>query len=113
MVDEEAHCKVILYDIIDNRQDVKAIEQEDEFTEKMNGVNLRNMNTEGWKICIKWGYGSTNWVALKYIKQSYTVELADYAKWVKIGDKPEFTWWYTYVEKNRKIISPKVKSKYW
>ena len=64
-------------------------------------------------MCIQWKDGYTNWVAIKDIKQSYIFELEDYAKRVKIDDKPVFEWWVTYVKKRREIIVSKVKCKYW
>ena len=70
------------------------------------------MNTSGWQLCIQWKNGSTNWVALKDTKHSYPIELAYYAKRMKIGDEPELSWWVPYVQKKREIILSKVKSKY-
>ena len=71
------------------------------------------MTTSGWQLYIQWKYGSTDWVEPKNIKQSNIVELADYAKRVKIDDEPVFAWWVTYIQKKREIIWSKVKSKYW
>ena len=75
-------------------------------------MKQRKMTTLVWQLCIQWKYGSTYWVALKDIKQSYPVDLADYAKRIKIDDEPVFAWWVLYVQKKRKIILSKVKSKH-
>ena len=74
-------------------------------------MKQRKMTTLVWQLCIQWKDGSTYWVALKDIKQSYPVDLADYAKRIKIDDEPVFAWWVPYVQKKRKIILSKVKSK--
>ena len=70
------------------------------------------MNTAYWHLCIQWKYGYTDWVSLKDINRSYTVELVDYAKRMKIDDDPAFVWWVPYVHKKRVVILSKVKSKY-
>ena len=77
-----------------------------------NGVNQRKMTTGGWQLCIQRKYGSTNWVAIKDIKQSCPVELSDYEKWMNIDYEPAFAWWFTYVERKRKNLLSKVNSKY-
>ena len=79
-----------LDEIIDHRQDVNAIGNKDTFTKMPNGIKQRKMTTAGWQLCIIWKYGSTDQVALKDTKQSYPVELAYYAKRMKIDDEPVF-----------------------
>ena len=81
---------MIIDEIIDHRRDVNAIGKEDVFTETTNGTKQRKTNTSGWQLCIKWKGGSTNCVEQKDTKQSYPVELADYAKRMKIDDEPMF-----------------------
>ena len=36
-------------------------------------------STVGWNLCIQWRDGSTLWQALKYLKGSHPVEIAEYA----------------------------------
>ena len=52
-------------------------------------------------------------MALKDIKKSFSIELADYAIANNIQDEPAFSWWVPYVTQKRKSILQKVKSKYW
>jgi hypothetical protein len=52
-------------------------------------------------------------VALKDIKHSYPVQVADYAIANKIDDEPAFAWWVPHVFKKRDRILSKIKSKYW
>ena len=70
-VDEEGHRKIILDEIIDNRQDVNSIGKEDAFTKMSNGMKQGKISTAGWQLCIQWKYGSTYRVALKDINHSY------------------------------------------
>ena len=52
-------------------------------------------------------------IALKDLKNSYPIELAEYAINNNIQDEPAFAWWVPYRLKKRKAIISKVKSKYW
>ena len=62
---------------------------------------------------IEWKDGSTNWVSLKDIKESYTVKVAEFALAIRISMEPAFAWWVEFVLKKRNRILAKVKSKYW
>ena len=64
------------------------------------------------KILIKWKDGSSTWEAMKYVKQCYPVQLAEYAKDHNISDQPAFAWWANYVLNKKKRIISKVQSKY-
>ena len=57
--------------------------------------------------------GSGNWVALKDLKESFPVQLAEYAVQVGIEKEPAFSWWVPYTLKKRQKIISKIKSKYW
>ena len=57
--------------------------------------------------------GSTNWVALKDMKNSYPMQVADYAVANHIDDEPAFAWWVPNVFKKHEQILSKVKAKYW
>ena len=71
------------------------------------------MTTKGQELCVNWKDGSSNWVALKDLKESYPIELAQYSINNNIDHHPAFAWWVPYVEKKKKIIISKIKSKYW
>jgi hypothetical protein len=50
---------------------------------------------------------------LKDLKDTYTVDLADYAIANGIETESAFPWWVPYVTKKRIAIIAKLKSKYW
>ena len=77
------------------------------------GTKCRRETTKGWELLIEWKDGSTNWVSLKDIKESYPVQVAEFAIATHISMEPTFTWWILFVLKKRKPILAKVKSKYW
>jgi hypothetical protein len=78
-VDEEGHRHLLLDDIMDFSKNETAIDKEDAFVEMANGVKCRRYMTQGWQLLCQWKDGSTNWVALKDMKNSYPVQVADYA----------------------------------
>ena len=47
------------------------------------------------------------------MKESYPVQVAEYARHRKISDKHTLAWWVPHVLKKRESIIAKVKSKYW
>ena len=55
--------------------------------------------------------GTTSWIALKDLKQSNLVELAEYARLHQIDDQPMFAWWVNYVLKKRDSIVMKIKTR--
>ena len=54
-----------------------------------------------------------DWHKLTDIKDSYPVQLAEYAVANGIAHEPVFKWWVKMVLKRRERIISKVKSKYW
>ena len=70
-IDEEGNRHILLDDIIDHRRSEHAVNKEDAFVTMSNGVKRRRQTTQGWQMLCQWRDGSTNWVALKDMKQSY------------------------------------------
>jgi hypothetical protein len=112
-VDEEGHRYILLDDIIDFRRDENAIDKADAFVIMRNGVRWRRQTTQGWQLLCQWKDGSTNWVALKDMKNSYPVQVAEYVKANGIDDEPAFAWWIPQTLRKRDRILSKTKSKYW
>ena len=50
---------------------------------------------------------------MKDMKDSYPVQLAEFAIENKISDKPAFAWWVPFIIKKKARIISKIKSKYW
>jgi hypothetical protein len=73
----------------------------------------RKETTRGWEILVQWKDGSTTWIALKDMKNSYPVQLAEYATQRRIAGEPAFAWWIHHVLNNRNRIISKLKAKYW
>lgn len=112
-IDDEGNRHILLDDIIDHRRSENAVDKEDAFVTMSNGVKRRRQTTQGWQMLCQWRDGSTNWVALKDMKQSYPLKVAEYAHANRIGDEPAFAWWLSDVIKKHERILAKLKSKYW
>lgn len=112
-VDEEGRRHLMLDSIIDLRTNGDQVEQKDAFVTSSNGVKRRRETTKGWECCALWKDGSTTWGTLKDMKDSYPVELAEFAVENGYAEEPAFAWWISHVLKKRDRIVAKVKSKYW
>ena len=112
-VDEEGHRQLLIDEIIDHRKDDNAVPRERGLYETKDGTLRRKMTTKGWELCVIWKDGSTNWVELKDLKNSYPIQLAEYAINNEIDKEPAFAWWVPYTIKKRKSIISKIKTKYW
>jgi hypothetical protein len=112
-IDEEGHQHVLLDDIIDFEKDDTAVDKADAFVTMKNGVKRRRQTTQAWQLLCQWKDGSTNWVALKDMKNSCPVQVAEYAKANRIDDEPAFAWWMEFTLQKRDRILSKAKTKYW
>ena len=111
-VDEDGHRQMLLDEIIDHRKLSSAIPKEKGHY-IVGDTKRKKMTTQGWEICVQWKDGSTDWIKLKDLKDTYPVELAEYSINAGISDEPAFAWWVPYTIKKRVSIIAKVKSKYW
>lgn len=111
-VDAEGRQFLLLDEIVGHRADDTALKKGQEWIRIPSG-NRRKLTTKGWKLCCSWKDGSTSWVPLKDMKNSYPVQVAEYAKASGIDDEPAFAWWVKHVLRKRERILKKVKSKYW
>jgi len=112
-VDEEGHRQLLIDEIIDHRTLKDAIPMSEGTFKTKHGAIRKKRTTRGWELCVRWKGGSTDWITLKDLKDSYPIELAEYAAINKINEEPAFAWWVPYVIKKRQSIISKIKSKYW
>ena len=112
-IDDEGNRQVLMDEIIGHRSNEHAIKQQDACIITKMGTKRRRESTKGWELLIRWKDGGTDWVALKDIKESYPVQVAEYAVSSRISEEPAFAWWASSVLKKRNKIIAKTKSKYW
>jgi hypothetical protein len=84
----------LLLDRINNwKKTNDAIDDSNVLQISSNGNLHPRCTTKGWKLCVKWKDGSTSWESLKDLKESYPVQVAEFAVNNKLDDKPAFRWW--------------------
>ena len=113
-VDDDGHKHLVMKEIIDHRSDPKvALPISESHYVNNKGTRVNRRTTKGWELCVEWRDGSTDWIALKDLKQSYPVELARYATINNLDKQPAFAWWVPWTIKKGTRIAAKLKSKYW
>ncbi len=112
-VDSEGHQFLVLDEISDHRSDGTAILVADGFTVSRNGNRIPKKTTRGWQLLTQMKEGVSEWIALKDLKDSNPVELAEYAVANKIDHEPAFAWWVPFTLRKRNRIVSKMQKKYW
>ena len=97
--------------IVDHRKDGHAVEKADMYIQAGSNRHLRKM-TKGWYLCVEWKDGTTSWEKLADLKESYPVQVAEYATAQGIADEPAFVWWVPYVLSKRDRIIAAVSKRY-
>ncbi len=92
-IDDEGNRHVLFDKIVDHRTNGKQLLQQDAFITTRMGTRRRRETTIGWEILVKWKDGSTTWIALKDMKESYPVQLAEYSVQARLSEEPAFAWW--------------------
>ena len=110
-VDEEGRRQMMLDSIIDHRVLHDAVPRSEGTYTNSYGVKRHKATTRGWEMLVEWRDGSSDWIAMKDLKESYPVELAMYATDRKIDDEPAFAWWLPYVLKKTETDTTKSKVK--
>jgi hypothetical protein len=98
-VDEEGHRQMMIAEIEDHRVLDDAIPANDGYFTTTSGMKRKKNMTRGWEILVRWRDGSSDWIALKDLKDSYPVKLAYYALAQGIQDEPAFAWLVPFVHK--------------
>ena len=84
----------IMFDlIIYFRRSTTALCYADQKVLKADGRSFMRRTTAGWHLCIKCKDGYTSWEKLSDLKESHTVECAEYSLSQGLMNKPAFNWW--------------------
>jgi hypothetical protein len=94
---------------MDHRKDGNAISGDDS---KIPGMDHLQWTTKGWQLLVEWKDRSSNWIPLADLKNSYPVQVVEYAVNNKIALEPAFAWWVPYVLKKCNRIIQKVKTRF-
>jgi Reverse transcriptase (RNA-dependent DNA polymerase) len=110
-VDAEGNTFMLFDDIVDFKRGTSAMTVE-EATIVVNGRSSPARTTRGWKFCVRWKDGSTNWIPLKDLKESHPVQLADFVKAHGLENEAAFVWWVPQTLKRRERIIKAAKTRY-
>ena len=108
-VDNEENIHVLFYKIIDHCCTAIALKKAGTFIVASSGNRQRQETTKEWDMLFQWNDGSTTLIPLKDIKESYPVQVSEYATLTQIQEEPSFAWWVPHVMQKRNRIVAKVK----
>ena len=113
-IHHDGNYAILLDEIIDHKHDETATPiGQDTYYDKRYGKNLPAQNFQGWVLCVRWKDDSLNWVPLKYMYESDSLNTAEYAVMNKLCDWLAFKWWVVDALKTRETTISAVKSGYW
>ena len=72
-VDEVGRKLQFMDEIIDLEETPDAVNEENAFVISPNGSKKHQITTNGWSFHVKWRDGTSLWVPLKDIKESYPI----------------------------------------
>ena len=108
-VESDGHYTVKLKRILDHCREGNAISKESKYVQTRDGQRKLRQSTVGWKFLVEYTDGKKQWIMLKDLKESNTVEVAEYVA----DDEVAFAWWapYTLRKKDRIIAAIKVRAR--
>jgi hypothetical protein len=86
---------MLMRDIIDYKRDEPW---------RLSGQRRLRKTTQGWSFLVNWKDGTESCVKLAELKDSYPIELAEFAKARGIADEPVFAWWVSHTLSRRNVI---------
>ena len=92
-VDDEGNMFAMIDEISDHRKLDSAMTEEQAWYTSKSGTRKRKPTTKGWEFLISWKDGTSSWVRLADLKESYPIEVSQYARDNGIIDEPAFAWW--------------------
>jgi hypothetical protein len=111
--DDEAQQHVVLAEIVDHKAYGRASRADDGYVTTKQGRRVAKKTTKGLKILCQWKDRSTDWMDIRYSKDSNPIELAEYAVANRIEEEHVFKWWFSETLRMRNRIIGTVKSQYW
>ena len=91
-VDGEGRQYLLMQEITDHRRNELAVKVDNGFVLTRNGNRVPKKTTAGWELMVTWKDWSSDWIKLKDIKDSYPVQVAEYAVTNTIAHEPALSW---------------------
>ena len=109
--DPDGNQFLLLDSITDHKKDKSAVPLEDHYV-TVNGRQHHRITTKGWKLCVTWRDGTSSWERLSDLKESYPIQVAEYAVGQDLTHEPTFAWWVQKFLQKRDHIVSAVKQRY-
>ena len=97
---EHGNVMHLMEGIVGHKTDGSEILHEDRCVRKGTNRHLRK-TMKGWFLCVQWKGGLTSWERLSNLKESYPIQVAEYATINGINNMPAFAWWAPHTLKKR------------
>ena len=97
--------------IVEAKKDDDSLTKDERFITSPNGERKRVKPTKGWKILVQWKDGQISWLPLKDVKESYPVDVAEFAYENGLIKEPAIYWWAPHVLKKKKNIVAAMKQR--
>eukprot|EP00934_Nitzschia_sp_Nitz4_P008127 Nitzschia sp. Nitz4//scaffold260_size33533//228//6137//NITZ4_007876-RA/size33533-snap-gene-0.41-mRNA-1//-1//CDS//3329544674//8117//frame0 len=110
--DVEGRQYLLLKEIVDHKKDEDVAVRESERWITVNNRKHARKSTRGWSICVLWADGSQSWETLADVKESFPLEVAQYAEAKGLLDETAFHWWAPLTIKRAKRIVAAVNTRY-
>ena len=110
-VDSDGHRSRTFGEILNYCNTASAVAIADATDVGRNERRYLRKTTDGWNVLIEMKDGSEQWYPLKDMKESYPVQVAEYAVAKGITNKPAFSWWVHYTINKRNFIIAAIKSR--
>ena len=102
-MDDEGNVYKLFWGIIGHHKKVGAVDKADQYRQVGN-KQVKRKTLAGWDIEVEWVNGSSSWFPLKEVKNSNSVELAEYAMHNCLNLEPAFDWWVRDTLKRKKRL---------
>ena len=110
--DEEGNQHRHFKEIINHQKKKGAVDKADKYRKTRDNKHVKKRTTTGWDLEVQWKDGSTLWIPLKELKETNTIEDAEYSMLNRIDEEPAFDWWVKDVIKKGKRLIKLSKSKH-
>ena len=107
----DGHRYQLLDEVLDYKKGPSALSKAKGWVYGKNGQKKPIKTTKGYKLLVRWTDGQQSWIPLKDLKESYPIQVAEFAKRKGIADESAFRWWVHHVFKKKKQIISAVKSR--
>ena len=100
-VDGKVNRNKLLQEFVDHRYNGTEVKEQDAFIKTCSETKSCRETKKGVEVLVQWKDRSTTCVTLKDMKNSYSVQMAEYVVQCRITGDPAFAWWIGHVLEKR------------